>query len=103
MTYSNIAISLTTDKGKSYIYGYIPVFVGKTGVFLKEKGQFVSNHRVHRSPLKPYTQQPMLKASLASVGPLVAFRQLRLPLIILRVTARDWTGVNIRFTTQHAS
>ncbi len=36
--YANVAISLTNDKGESYIYGYVPIVVAKCGVFLKEKG-----------------------------------------------------------------
>jgi hypothetical protein len=37
--YANIAISLFNDEGQSYIYGYIPIVVAKTGIFLKEKGK----------------------------------------------------------------
>ena len=40
MTYAKIAISLTNERGESFVYGYIPVYVAKTGVFLKEKGVF---------------------------------------------------------------
>lgn len=36
--YANVAISLTGDDGKSFIYGYVPIVVAKCGVFLKEKG-----------------------------------------------------------------
>lgn len=39
ITYANVAISLVDEKGKSYIYGYVPIVVAKCGVFLKEKGQ----------------------------------------------------------------
>ncbi|KAI9673345.1 MAG: hypothetical protein M1829_004112 [Trizodia sp. TS-e1964] len=35
--YANVAISLTNDDGKSFIYGYVPIVVAKCGVFLKEK------------------------------------------------------------------
>ncbi|EGD95923.1 rho-GTPase-activating protein [Trichophyton tonsurans CBS 112818] len=35
--YANVAISLTGDDGKSFIYGYVPIVVAKCGVFLKEK------------------------------------------------------------------
>lgn len=42
--YANVAISLTNEEGESYIYGYIPIYVAKVGVFLKEKGQFPSHH-----------------------------------------------------------
>lgn len=38
--YANVAISLTNEKGESFVYGYIPVYVGKICVFLKEKGPF---------------------------------------------------------------
>ena len=37
--YANIAISLTNANGESFIYGYIPIYIAKIGVFLKEKGQ----------------------------------------------------------------
>ena len=37
--YANVAISLSNDKGESFIYGYVPIVVAKCGVFLKEKGQ----------------------------------------------------------------
>jgi hypothetical protein len=37
--YANVAISLFHDDGSSYIYGYIPIVVAKTGVYLKEKGK----------------------------------------------------------------
>jgi hypothetical protein len=36
--YANVAISLTDEHGKSFIYGYVPIVVAKCGVFLKEKG-----------------------------------------------------------------
>jgi hypothetical protein len=39
MLYANVAISLFNDEGEKYVYGYIPILVGKTGVFLKEKGE----------------------------------------------------------------
>ncbi|WEW57341.1 GTPase activating protein (GAP) for Rho1p [Emydomyces testavorans] len=35
--YANVAISLTGDDGKSFVYGYVPIVVAKCGVFLKEK------------------------------------------------------------------
>ena len=38
--YANVGISLKKETGESFIYGYIPIFVGKIGVFLKEKGVF---------------------------------------------------------------
>lgn len=38
IVYANVAISLVDSKGKSYIYGYVPIVVAKCGVFLKEKG-----------------------------------------------------------------
>jgi hypothetical protein len=37
--YANVAISLFNDEGQPYLYGYIPIVVAKTGVFLKEKGK----------------------------------------------------------------
>lgn len=37
--YANVAISLTNERGESYIYGYVPIVVAKCGVFLKEKGE----------------------------------------------------------------
>lgn len=37
--YANAAVSLFDDEGQSYIYGYIPILVGKTGVYLKERGK----------------------------------------------------------------
>lgn len=40
MRYANVAISLFNDEGQSYIYGYIPTVVGKTAVFMKEKGMY---------------------------------------------------------------
>ncbi len=40
--YANVAISLVDENGKSYIYGYVPIVVAKSGVFLKEKGEFGS-------------------------------------------------------------
>ena len=36
--YANVAISLTDEKGESYVYGYVPIVIAKCGVFLKEKG-----------------------------------------------------------------
>ncbi|KAI2636339.1 Rho GTPase activation protein [Hypomontagnella submonticulosa] len=41
ITYANVAISLVDEKGKSYIYGYVPIVVAKCGVFLKEKATSV--------------------------------------------------------------
>ncbi|QGA13015.1 hypothetical protein EYB26_000660 [Talaromyces marneffei] len=35
--YANVAISLTNDKGESFIYGYVPIVVAKCGVFLKDQ------------------------------------------------------------------
>lgn len=37
--YANVAISLTGEDGKRFIYGYVPIVVAKCGVFLKEKGK----------------------------------------------------------------
>lgn len=36
--YANVAISLSDERGESFIYGYVPIVVAKCGVFLKEKG-----------------------------------------------------------------
>jgi hypothetical protein len=36
--YANVAISLSNERGESFIYGYVPIVVAKCGVFLKEKG-----------------------------------------------------------------
>lgn len=40
--YANVAISLQNENGESFIYGYVPIVVAKCGVFLKEKGAYVS-------------------------------------------------------------
>lgn len=37
--FANIAISLTNANAESFIYGYVPIWVAKTGVFLKERGE----------------------------------------------------------------
>lgn len=42
--YANVAISLFNEHGESYIYGYVPIVVAKCGVFLKEKGRFISHY-----------------------------------------------------------
>jgi len=39
ITYANVAISLSNDKGESYIYGYIPIVVARNGALLKEDGE----------------------------------------------------------------
>jgi hypothetical protein len=39
--YANVAISLQNEQGERFIYGYIPILVGKCGVFLKEKGRLL--------------------------------------------------------------
>ena len=33
MKYANVAIYLTNEEGESYIYGYVPIYVAKVGVF----------------------------------------------------------------------
>lgn len=38
--FANVAISFTNVTGETYVYGYVPTFVGKIGVFLKEEGMF---------------------------------------------------------------
>lgn len=45
--YANVAISLTDEEGKSFIYGYVPIVIAKCGVFLKEKGQFICLLDIH--------------------------------------------------------
>ena len=42
--YANVPISLTNEAGESYVYGYIPIYVAKIGIFLKEEGQCPSHH-----------------------------------------------------------
>ena len=37
--YANIAIRVTDEHGKQYIFGYVPIIVAKCGVFIKEKGK----------------------------------------------------------------
>ncbi|KAI3325590.1 Rho GTPase activation protein [Xylariaceae sp. AK1471] len=37
ITYANIAISLLDQDGETYVYGFIPIVVGKLGVRLKQK------------------------------------------------------------------
>ncbi|KAL6914828.1 hypothetical protein FSST1_012588 [Fusarium sambucinum] len=41
--YANIAISVFDEDGRSYVYGYIPIIVGKTCVYLKEKAMDVED------------------------------------------------------------
>ena len=100
--YNNVPISLTNEKGANYTYGYVPVFVAKTGAFLKKSGQSVSNHKVHTSSLTMYTQPRLSKIYLASAGQPVAFQYLKVCLIVPRVMARESIGLAARFTTQHA-
>ena len=40
------SIFLTNEEGESYTYGYVPFYVARIGVFLKEEGQFPS-HQFH--------------------------------------------------------
>ena len=49
--YANVAISLTNEKGETFVYGHIPIYVGKICVFLKKKGVFstASLPSIHRS------------------------------------------------------
>lgn len=44
--YANVAISLTNDKGESFIYGYVPIVVAKCGVFLKDQGISYSTQEI---------------------------------------------------------
>lgn len=39
LLYANVAISLTSEAGESFIYGYIPIVVAQTGVWLKQEGR----------------------------------------------------------------
>ena len=95
--YNNVAISLRNEEGESYIYGYIPLFVAKPGWFLKENGQSVSNHKVHRSSLTSCTQRRMSKTYSSSVDPLFASRNLRLLSIPPRRYGKglDWSGYTV--------
>jgi hypothetical protein len=42
INYANVAISLTDQNGKQFVYGYVPIVVAKCGVFLKEKGMLTA-------------------------------------------------------------
>ena len=58
--YANAAIFLTNEEGEKYIYGYVPSYVAKTGVFLKEKGQS-SIHLFLLTPVfNPFLNQRVL-------------------------------------------
>lgn len=59
--YANVAISLTNERGESYIYGYVPIVVAKCGVFLKEKGKPPSSARVAYVSRLIMLQLPTLK------------------------------------------
>lgn len=37
--YANVAITMLDDAGQSFIYGYVPIVVAKSGVYIKEKGK----------------------------------------------------------------
>ena len=39
IVFANIAISLTNEEGESFIYGYVPIWVAKVGVDLKDRGE----------------------------------------------------------------
>lgn len=41
---ANVAITLTNEKGEGFVYGYIPIYVAKICVFLKEEGSFSIHH-----------------------------------------------------------
>ena len=50
--YANIAISQFNDEGQSYVYGYIPIVIAKTGVYLKANGKYeLQNRRLLAQPL----------------------------------------------------
>ena len=65
--YNNMPIQITDRQGGRFFI-YIPRFVGRIGKFLKEKGQSVSNYKVHTSSLTMNTQHGMLKIYSASVS-----------------------------------
>jgi hypothetical protein len=60
IVYANVAISLIDTEGRSYIYGYLPIVVAKTSVYLKEKGMLTSillratTHRLYRDNMQGY-------------------------------------------------
>jgi GTPase-activating protein SAC7 len=53
--YANVAISLTNDKGESFIYGYVPIVVAKCGVFLKDQGMHFVEFSLSTSKLTFFT------------------------------------------------
>ena len=55
--YANVAISLTNDKGESYIYGYVPIVIAKCGVFLKEKGEAFHVHVIQYKQLTCFSHR----------------------------------------------
>ena len=36
--FANVAINLQNEKGESFVYGYVPTYIAKIGLFLKDKG-----------------------------------------------------------------
>ena len=42
--YADAAISIMNKEGEIIMYGYIPIYVAKVGIFLKENGQCPSHH-----------------------------------------------------------
>lgn len=58
--YANVAISLMNDQGELFVYGYIPIIVGKCCIFLKEKGkptqifQYIANREFQVLVLKTF-------------------------------------------------
>jgi hypothetical protein len=54
--YANVAVSLLNEDGHSYIYGYVPIVMAKTSVYLKEKSAYDNIFRFSRcKPLKQST------------------------------------------------
>ncbi|KAG9239586.1 Rho GTPase activation protein [Amylocarpus encephaloides] len=43
ISFANVAIALIDSEGTSYTYGYVPIVVAKTGVYLKEEATNVEN------------------------------------------------------------
>lgn len=48
--FSNVPITLHRADGESFVYGYIPVYIAKIGLFLKEKGMLCRPSLVHEFP-----------------------------------------------------
>lgn len=107
--YANVAISLTNDKGESFIYGYVPIVVAKCGVFLKEQGKLPVSSIQCLSPRQVYwmlineLQPPILKVFFVSAVPPVASRSFRRSSTPLSAMAKASTGPVIPCTTRQIS